>query len=61
MKCEELRSLGREELLAKKGELQKELFNLRYQHHTAQLENTAKLKDVRKNIARIETVLAGIK
>ena len=52
MKCKDLRSLGREELLEKKGELQKELFNLRYQHHTAQLENTAKLKDVRKNIAR---------
>lgn len=61
MKCKDLRSLGREELLGKKAELQKELFNLRYQHHTAQLENTAKLKDVRKNIARVETVLAGIK
>ena len=36
----------------------KELFNLRFQNATNQLENTSRIKDVRKNIARIQTVLA---
>ena len=36
----------------------KELFNLRYQNATNQLENTSRIKDVRKNIARIQTVIA---
>jgi len=43
-----------EELVAAK----KELFNLRFQNATNQLENTSRIKDVRKNIARIQTVLA---
>ena len=36
----------------------KELFNLRFQNATNQLENTSRIKDVRKNIARIQTVIA---
>ena len=36
----------------------KELFNLRFQNATHQLENTSRIKDVRKNIARIQTVIA---
>ena len=36
----------------------KELFNLRFQNATNQLENTSRIKDVRKNIARIQTVMA---
>lgn len=44
----------KEELVAAK----KELFNLRFQNATNQLENTSRIKDVRKNIARIETVMA---
>ena len=43
-----------EELVAAK----KELFNLRFQNATNQLDNTARIKDVRKNIARIQTVIA---
>ena len=43
-----------EELVAAK----KELFNLRFQNATNQLDNTSRIKDVRKNIARIQTVLA---
>ena len=35
----------------------KELFNLRFQNATNQLDNTARIKDVRKNIARIQTVI----
>ena len=37
---------------------QKELFNLRFQNATNQLDNTSRIKDVRKNIARIQTVIA---
>ena len=44
-----------EELVAAK----KELFNLRFQNATNQLDNTSRLKEVRKNIARIQTVLAA--
>jgi len=36
----------------------KELFNLRFQNATKQLDNTSRIKDVRKNIARIQTVIA---
>ena len=38
-------------------EAQKELFNLRFQNATNQLENTSRIKEVRKNIARIQTVI----
>lgn len=43
-----------EELVAAK----KELFNLRFQNATNQLDNTGRIKDVRKNIARIQTIMA---
>ena len=43
-----------EELVAAK----KELFNLRFQNATNQLDNTSRIKDVRKNIARIQTIMA---
>lgn len=46
-----------EELVAAK----KELFNLRFQNATNQLENTSRVKDVRKNIARIQTVITAMK
>lgn len=44
-----------EELVAAK----KELFNLRFQNATNQLDNTSRIKEVRKNIARIQTVISG--
>ncbi len=44
-----------EELVAAK----KELFNLRFQNATNQLDNTSRIKDVRKNIARIQTVISA--
>ena len=44
----------KEELVAAK----KELFNLRFQNATNQLDNTSRIKDVRKNIARIQTVIS---
>ena len=53
----ELRALGREELTAKLAEERKALLTMRFQHATAQLEQTSSLKFARRNIARIETIL----
>ncbi len=57
MKTTELRELSGTELSDKLLEFQKELFNLRFQHKTAQLENTQRLSSVRRTVARIKTVL----
>ena len=57
MKATEVRELDVEELEQRLAETRRELFNLRFQHATGQLENTGQLKEVRKNIARILTVL----
>ena len=56
-KASELRELGNEELLAKLREAKEELFNLRFQAATGQLENHGRLKAVRKDIARIYTLM----
>ena len=53
----ELRELSREELTGKVLELKEELFALRFQAATGQLTNSARLRGVRKDIARIYTVL----
>ena len=55
---EELNSKSLEELQSDLVAAKKELFNLRFQNATNQLENTSRIKDVRKNIARIQTVIA---
>jgi len=57
MKIAELRELDADALGAKLGEKQDELFKLRFQHATAQLEKTHRLKEVRKDIARIKTLI----
>jgi large subunit ribosomal protein L29 len=57
MKASDLRELSGEELLEKTRELRTELFNLRIKKTTGQLENTAKLRTLRRDIARAETVL----
>ena len=57
MKVAEVRELDVEELERRLAATRRELFNLRFQHVTGQLENTGQLKEVRKNIARILTVL----
>lgn len=53
----ELRQLSGEDLRAKVRDLKEELFGLRFQAATGQLENSARLREVRKDIARIYTVL----
>ena len=50
---EELRAQTAEDLKVKLTEAKKELFNLRFQNATNQLDNTARIKEVKKNIARI--------
>lgn len=57
MKANELRSLSTTELQEKEVQYKEELFNLRFQLAIGQLENTARIKEVRKNIARVKTVL----
>ena len=57
MQAKELKSLTSEELMNKLNDFKSELFSLRFQLATGQLENTAQLKYVRKTIARIKTVL----
>ena len=52
----ELRGLSQEELAKKENELKKELFELRFQAAASQLEQTARLNEVKKQIARIKTV-----
>ncbi len=53
----ELRELGDDELATRLAEAREELFNLRFQHVTGQLDNYARLGQLRKDIARIETLL----
>ena len=57
MKPSELRKLSAEELVKKQGDLTQELFNLKFQLHTGRLENTSKLKSIRKDIARVSTLI----
>ncbi|HBO31298.1 MAG TPA: 50S ribosomal protein L29 [Lachnospiraceae bacterium] len=54
----ELNAKSLEELQSELVAAKKELFNLRFQNATNQLENTSRIKAVRKNIARIQTVIA---
>ena len=55
---EELRSMTAEELNAKLKELKEELFTLRFQHAINQLDNPQKIVEVKKNIARVMTILS---
>lgn len=53
----DLKAKSVEDLNVELVNAKKELFNLRFQNATNQLENTSRIKDVRKNIARIQTVI----
>ena len=57
MKASELQQLSTDELRSKVEELRAELFGARMKHQTGQLENTARLSVLRRDVARIETVL----
>ena len=57
MKAKEIREMSAAELETKIAELKKDLFNLRLQHATNQLDNTDKISEVKRDIARVNTVL----
>ena len=57
MKAIEIRKLSTAELETKLDELKKDLFNLRLQHATNQLENPIRIAEVKKDIARVKTIL----
>jgi len=57
MKAKDLRQLSEGELLVKEKELGEELFNLRFQHATGQLENVMRIPQLKRDIARLKTIL----
>lgn len=59
MKAREIKELSEEELRGKEEELKDQLFKLKFQHALGQLENAMKLKNIKKDIARIKTILKG--
>ncbi|MCF8093571.1 MAG: 50S ribosomal protein L29 [Desulfotignum sp.] len=56
LKTSEIKEMNADQLQEKLSELKKELFNLRFQNDVGQLENTAKMSEVKKDIARLHTV-----
>jgi large subunit ribosomal protein L29 len=57
MKAKELRNLSPDDLLKKDNDIREDLFRLRFKHGIRRLENSAKLAQLKKDIARIQTVL----
>jgi len=57
MKANEIRNFSTDDLNTKISDLKDELFNLRFQLATGQLENTARIKQVKKDIARMKTII----
>ena len=56
MKAKDLRALNEGELMVKERELNEELFNLRFQQATGQLENVMRIPQVKRDIARLKTI-----
>lgn len=57
VRASEIRELNDDALVTRLAEAKEELFNLRFQHATGELDNTARLGQVRRDVARIETIL----
>ena len=57
MKLDKIRNMSQTELAAEELKLKKELFNLRFQHVTGQLENPLKMRELKRDIARVKTVI----
>lgn len=57
MLSKEIRDLSVDELISQEKDLKQELFNLKFQHSLGQLQNTAKIRDIKRTIARIKTIL----
>ena len=59
MKTDDLKTKSEDELKVELHSLKKEAFNLRFQQATGQLENTARVRQVRRSVARVKTILSG--
>jgi len=57
MKAKEIREKSLEELKSKTADLRAELFNLRFQHFTGQLENSMKIRSLKRDIGRVLTII----
>jgi large subunit ribosomal protein L29 len=57
MKISEIRDLTQQEQETKLAEIKQEMFNLRFQHSSGQLENTSRLKSLKRDVARIKTAM----
>jgi large subunit ribosomal protein L29 len=60
MKAIEIRELSREERQQKVEDLKEEFFNLRFQHEVGQLENPQKMKQIKRDIAKIKTIIREV-
>jgi len=60
MKASEIRDMNLDEMHSKVSDLKEELFNLRFQHEIGQLENPQKMKQTKKDIARVETIIREV-
>jgi large subunit ribosomal protein L29 len=60
MKASEIRDLNPEEMRQKVSDLKEELFNLRFQHEIGQLENPQRMKQMKRDIARLKTILQEV-
>ena len=57
MKVNEIRDMSKDEQLEKLKSLKEELFNLRFQHATGQLDNPMRIREVKRSIAQIKTII----
>ena len=60
MKASEIRDMNLDEMQIKVVDLKEELFNLRFQHEIGQLENPQRMKQTKKDIARIQTIIKEV-
>ncbi len=60
MRASEVRDLNLEEMHRKVSDLKEELFNLRFQHEIGQLENPQKMKQTKRDIARLKTIIQEV-
>ena len=60
MKASEIRDLKADEIHQKVSDLKEELFNLRFQHEIGQLENPQRMKQTKRDIARLKTILREV-
>ena len=60
MKASEIRDMNLDEMHSKVSDLREELFNLRFQHEIGQLENPQRLKQTKRDVARMETIIKDV-